>query len=174
MKKHHLFLIPSLFVTSLFGQTPDPVQMNASNDRWALKDPNGIIWNVTTANNSGLPHEDHVEMSGLRISTVVHYGADNQGNLTLKREVIWPMLRTIPNNTKGSLGRNYDESILPQITVDDHPLTAEKLTQVIFDGLLELQTKTSEGLQITRTLFPSREHAAVIDNYTILNNGGNL
>ena len=35
-------------------------------DRWAINSAGGITWQV----DERVPHEDHIEMSGLRVSTV--------------------------------------------------------------------------------------------------------
>ena len=64
-------------------------------DRWAINSAGGITWQV----DERVPHEDHIEMSGLRVSTVLRYGVDANGAFMLNRSMVWPMLRTIPNNT---------------------------------------------------------------------------
>lgn len=46
-------------------------------------------------------------MSGLRVSTVLRYGVDANGAFMLNRSMVWPMLRTIPNNTHASLMRRF-------------------------------------------------------------------
>ena len=39
--------------------------------RWKL-DGNGIVWDVRK--DANLPHEDHLEMSGRKVSLIVRYG----------------------------------------------------------------------------------------------------
>lgn len=46
-------------------------------DRWAINSAGGITWQV----DERVPHEDHIEMSGLRVSTVLRYGVDANGCL---------------------------------------------------------------------------------------------
>lgn len=60
-------------------------------DRWKIAG-SGIVWDV--ANDTRLPHEDHIEMSGRKISVIVRYRVDENRCLTLSREIIWPTLRT--------------------------------------------------------------------------------
>lgn len=157
----------ALIAVSVLGQNTNIIQKKQTNLRWSLNEVSGITWNVSDDNR--LPHRDNVEMSGFRVSTVINYGVGRDGNLALEQEVIWPMLRLTPNNVHASLVRRYGKSILPKMFVDGHPIASEKLTEVTFDGLLTLQSKTSDGLEIKRTLFPSREQAAVIENYIVRN-----
>lgn len=68
--------------------------------RWeVVPDSTAIVWNVR----EGDSHRDHIEMSGLRISAVLRYGVGADGSFRFERSIVWPMLRTIPNNTHGSL-----------------------------------------------------------------------
>ncbi len=78
------------------AQTADAAAGPAGIDRSRLGEPRGIVWDV--AADRRLPHDDHLEMSGQKVSFIVHYGADANGNLKLRREVIWPMLRTRPRD----------------------------------------------------------------------------
>ena len=71
--------------------------------RWAINSAGGITWLV----DERVPHEDLIEMSGLRVSTVLRYGVDANGAFMLNRSMVWPMLRTIPNNTHASLMRRF-------------------------------------------------------------------
>ena len=59
------------------------------------KGGHSITWEVTPSE----AHADHVEMSGKRLSTVLRYGVDSEGRLQLERSLVWPMLRTVPNDT---------------------------------------------------------------------------
>ena len=66
--------------------------------RWSLVDDGSIKWEVQE-NDS---HMDHIEMSGFYISSIVHYGIKD-GRLKQNVQLIFPMLRTIPNDTHASL-----------------------------------------------------------------------
>ena len=133
-------------------------------DRWELSGPDGIQWNV--AADGHLPHEDHIEMSGKRISTVVFFGADANRGVILHRQVIWPMLRTIPNNTRGSLGRTYDQRIEPKLTLDGAIVTPI-LDSVRFDGVLTMTSEVPGALAIQQKIFPSADEPAAIECWTV-------
>ncbi|MDD4694677.1 MAG: hypothetical protein PHD88_09915, partial [Firmicutes bacterium] len=64
--------------------------MNSTNDynRWTLNDSGGISWNIK--NDERLPHTDFLEMSGRRVSLVVKYGVDINGDLVFAQNVVWP------------------------------------------------------------------------------------
>jgi hypothetical protein len=130
-----------------------------------------IIWDTAT----GLlpPHTDTVEMSGRRVSLIVHYGVDETGRLVLERMVIWPTLRTIPNNTHASLRRVFSlEESSPAMRVNGQPLSPERPSQVRLDGLLTIRSTTAEGLEITRTVFPSPARLAALETWWIENASG--
>ena len=55
-------------------------------DRWAINSAGGITWQV----DERVPHEDQIEMSGLRVSTVLRYGVDANGAFMLNRSMVWP------------------------------------------------------------------------------------
>ena len=68
-------------------------------NRWNINPDGSITWKLREKD----AHQDHIEMSGLKISAVIRYGVDEKGAFTLDRSMIWPMLRTVPNNTHASL-----------------------------------------------------------------------
>ena len=92
-------------------------------------------------------------MSGKQVSMIVHYGMDEHGELVLKRQVIWPMLRTIPNNTHASLKQDYGSDLYPEITIDGVRVQSEKPYEVTFNGMLAIKSVTDNNLQIERVLF---------------------
>ena len=85
-------------------------EMDSLADTWELApDINGIRWNVNKA------HTDHLEFSGLKVSALISYGNDGHGELVLEKKVVWPMLRTIPNDTHASLIYDFDSSVNSEI-----------------------------------------------------------
>src|SRR3954464_4581170 len=83
-------------------------------DRWTIDRDGGIVWNVEPA----AAHEDHIEMSGRKVSAIVSYGVDAERRLVLRRQVVFPVLRTIPNDTHASLTYTYDAATMPRILID--------------------------------------------------------
>lgn len=139
----------------------------ASDLRWHLEGTDGIAWEV--ADDRRLPHVDRIEMTGFQTAVIVRYEADAQGILKFEMNAVWPNLHTIVNKTNGYIFRRFRMGDLPRLAVEGRPIGAERLTRVVIDGVLTLQTRTPDGLQISRTIFPSREKGAIIINATVTN-----
>jgi hypothetical protein len=150
------------------GTKPKPAE--EPEKRWRLgneREGGILVWDVRADN--FLPHEDHIEMSGRRVSGIVRYGVDAQGNLTLKRKMVWPMLRTIPNDTHASLVREFGPEVEPKILVEGKPVAGEKPYQVRLDGTLMIRSATPEGLNIDRLITPSVDKPMLIEILDIRN-----
>ncbi|WP_246028804.1 hypothetical protein [Litorilituus sediminis] len=133
-------------------------------DRWQLSS-NEINWQVSDS------HQDHLEFSGERVSAIIYYGSDSAGKLTLKRKLVWPMLRTIPNDTHASLIHDFPIEVSPQISLNGEIIAQETLKQVSFDGVLTLVGELSNEVTLTRTLSPSTTKPALIEQLTFTNWG---
>jgi hypothetical protein len=133
--------------------------------RWTLGKDH-IEWEVSR---NGDPHEDHLEMSGKRVSMIVRYGVNGEGSLVLSRKVVWPGLRTIPNNTHGSLMHDFELESMPFIRINGKQNTNERPLRFQFSGLLHIQSEAENGLFIERTLFPSTDSNAALEKVVLTN-----
>ncbi len=140
-------------------------------DRWEINPAGGITWRV----DERIPHEDHIEMSGLKVSTVLRYGVDADGAFMLNRSMVWPMLRTIPNNTHASLMRRFAWDVTDMIEVNGRSLQGEKVKEITLNGTMVVQSEYTlprKGqLGLTRILFPSVSHPAFCEKYILRNRG---
>ena len=140
-------------------------------DRWAINSAGGITWQV----DERVPHEDHIEMSGLRVSTVLRSGVDANGAFMLNRSMVWPMLRTIPNNTHASLMRRFAWNVTDMVEVNGQSLLNEKVKEVTLNGTMVVQSEYTlprKGkLGLTRILFPSVSNPAFCEKYILRNIG---
>lgn len=137
-------------------------------NRWTVDGDRGITWSIK----SGDVHADHIEMSGKQISVVLRYGINKEGTFTINKSLIFPLLRTIPNNTHASLMRRSDWNILDQITVNGYSLTDEKVKRISIKGLLDIDSDfntTSGNINIKRTYFPSTELPVFLESYQMEN-----
>ena len=139
----------------------------ASGERWELT-PNGITWSQSRVASDPKPHDDHVEMSGLSASAIVQYGADRDGTLMLWRRVVWPMLRTIPNDTHASLQQAFGPGDVPPLVIDGKRIDRETLSSATFNGVLVLETRAAD-VMLRRSIFPSRTREAVIELVAVIN-----
>lgn len=144
------------------------------NSRWKISEDKSIVWSGNTLT----PHKDHVEMSGKRVSTVLRYGINSEGGFEINKSMIWPLLRTIPNNTHASLMRRYDWDVLGSVNVNGKSLlTNEKVTEVSLKGILTVKSFMDNGYsgqwEVIREYMPSTEKPALVELYQVINKGDN-
>ncbi|WP_290541107.1 hypothetical protein [Alistipes sp.] len=143
----------------------------ADQTRWAvIPDSTAIVWHVR----EGDSHRDHIEMSGLRVSTVLRYGVDTDGGFLFERSLVWPMLRTVPNNTHASLMRRFAWDVPRMLSVNEKCLQQEQVRWIGLDGTMTVKsdwTAVNGSLSLTRVLFPSVDAAAFCEKYTLENTG---
>jgi len=157
MRRSKLTLLIVVFSTLMAQAQRDFV-------RWNLAADGGITWNVKP----GEPHNDNIEMSGRQISAIVTYGIDADKTLILKKQLIFPMLRLLPNKTSSHLSQKFDKESQPRILVNG---TEIKETPVIFHhkGMLTISSITNTSLTIRRSIFPSVDKAACLEVYQLKN-----
>lgn len=133
-------------------------------NRWKINNEGDISWNITN-----IPHDDHIEMSGKKISCVIRYGVSADSSFHATRSLVWPMLRTIPNNTHASLTRRFAQDYLKLVTVNNKPIENEKVVSISLNGTVFVKSKVGKILELTRTYFPTTALAAYCEIYTIKN-----
>lgn len=133
-------------------------------DSWTLNDEGGISWAY-----AGSSYEDHIEMSGKRVSVVLRYGIDARGRLRLSRGMVWPLLRTLPNDTHGSLQRQLEWNALEAVNVRRSMVAVHEWVQRIsLRGMMEVESR-STGFGIRRTIAPCTELPAVVERIVLKN-----
>lgn len=132
--------------------------------RWSLSS-DGITWHPK----AGETHSDHIEMSGKKVSTVIRYKVNGDGSLELSRSVVWPMLRTVPNNTHASLTRRFSVDIPSLIVINGRNPVNEKVESISLNGTMTIVSKFEPGIEIKRVLFPSYSRPAFCELYFLRN-----
>ncbi|MEN7548008.1 hypothetical protein AAG747_08810 [Rapidithrix thailandica] len=138
--------------------------LSGMKNRWK-EQGDAIVWEVKDS------HTDHLEFSGRKVSAVVYYGADSTGQLVLHRRVVWPMLRTIPNDTHASSIHDFDSEINPILRINGEELHREQPFEVSFNGILTLRSETGKHLEIQRQLSPSTHLPVIVEKITYKNTG---
>src|SRR6202012_843182 len=136
--------------------------VSAQQVRWRLTGDGGIRWTV----GSGGVHTDHIEMAGKGIAVIVTYGVDAGGGLVLRQHLVFPGLRTLPNDTRGSYALKLTERVADSITVDGRPI-AERPTAFYIRGLVRVVSATQTPLSLQRTIFPSVDKRAYLEQYVL-------
>ena len=158
MKTNIFFLlIPFLFLGKMSGQ-----------GRWTLEHDGSVKWTV----NKGEVHSDNIEMSGRFISLIATYGVDEKGRLILSKQLIFPMLRTIPNDTHASLSHTFSSDAEPVIKINNR-LVSEEILSFSLRGILKISGTLNPGIKITRELFPSTDKPLAVEKYTLENSSAN-
>ncbi|WP_343587034.1 hypothetical protein [Flavobacterium sp.] len=158
-KKRKLFL---LTLTALFFISN--IAFSQDDQRWQINSDGTISWQI----NNAIPHDDHIEMSSKKVSCVLRYGVAADGSFHATRSLIWPMLRTVPNNTHASFTRQFAQDAFDLVTVNYKPITEEKTVSITLNGTLLIKSKTN-ALELTRQFFPSTALAGYNEIYTIKN-----
>ena len=138
----------------------------ATENRWQMRTDGSTVWRVT----KDLPHEDHIEMSGRQVSIVFRYGVDDKKHFLINKSLVWPMLRTKPNNTHASLMRRFEWDPVKAIATHNYMLNDETVDSMSLNGILRVWSHfPATGLRLLRTYFPSTDKPALIENYTLTN-----
>ena len=132
--------------------------------RWTIVSPDSICWKVNGA------HHDHIEMSGLKVSTVLRYGVNETGEWVIDRNIVLPTFRTIPNDTHASLQHRFNGDWAYLCLVNGQPLLGEKVETISLSGVMTVKSIYSDkGIALTRTLFPSTSYPVFCEKYELEN-----
>ncbi|GAO41933.1 hypothetical protein [Flavihumibacter petaseus] len=145
--RHILILALVLAGCSVFAQKPI----------WQFAKDGGISWKPAKAQ----VHSDHIEMSGRQLSAILRYGVNEKGALVLEKKLVFPMLRTIPNDTRGSLIRRFTGNLTDQLLVDGQPWQ-DQVDSLYINGYLSV-TSHSGGMVLNRKIYPSADKAACLE-----------
>lgn len=168
----------SCFTSSISAQqTALPVQQ----DRWKILPDGSIEWTV----DNRLPHNDHLEMSGEKVSLWVQYGVNDNGQAILNRTMVFPTFRLLPVRTIASMMYNVTDAELPRFLINDKLLKSgvynaavapdmpEKVTSVRQKGILQVNSEIGKDrtVLLQRTLFPSVDKPVAIEKWVFTNTG---
>ncbi|MEI7956552.1 MAG: hypothetical protein WCJ66_15405 [Verrucomicrobiota bacterium] len=78
-------------------------------------------------------------------------------------------VRSEANNRQKKLLQESGRAADPQLSVNERVVPCLVPTSATFDGMLTLTYPTSEGLAVTRSVYPSMSEAAVIDEWQLRN-----
>jgi hypothetical protein len=145
-----------------------PLAAQAPASRWNIDPDGGITWQVQR----GQPHQDQIEMSGRKVSVILTYGVRENGSLSLTRQVVFPTLRTIPNDTHASLSYTFADDATPRFFVSGRPAAGEVVSAVHIRGIVTIESAFARGgVTLRRTIFPSTTGPLVLEKYTFTNGG---
>lgn len=115
------------------------------------------------------PFMEEYEMSGKGADCFIKYGRDESGKAVFGRFVVYPRLRTIPNNTHASFRCPIPESSLPVYCIDGKEIE-ERALEFRLSGLLEAKT-SADSVVIKRRFLPCEEEMAICEIVSVENTG---
>lgn len=172
MKKRFLFTFLCLITLHPF--------LNGQNKNidafWELSSSNSILWNPEKSQN--FPHSDNIEMSGKRVSGIIYYTINENRDLELNRDIIYPQLRVFNKQyeTKWRQYRayrrlEYSSEIEPNISLGNLTLSFTRIDSARINGKLVFYHSPVEGIILKRTLLPSMSSSIFVENWEFLNTG---
>lgn len=135
----------------------------AQKDYWHLNNQGGITWTFDNRE-----HMDHIEMSERQMSVVLRYGVKN-GDFVCNRGMVWPMLRTVPNDTHASLQRHIEWNPRQAVNVRQRSIDREHVKEIsLTDGVMTIVSQMN-GLQVIHEITPSTKKTALFENFRLKN-----
>ncbi|WP_413667260.1 hypothetical protein ACEN9X_22495 [Mucilaginibacter sp. Mucisp86] len=164
-----------IFFAQLHFASAQQLVLPQQSNRWNLQPDGSITWNI----NDRLPHADHIEMSGEKVSLWVAYQVDKAGLCHLSRTVVFPTFRMLPDDTRSHIAYTFDDNALPRMYVDDEllwpdvakggvDLSAKSINQ---HGIMRISYRTDKlkQVKIEHSLFPSTEKPLALETYQFTN-----
>lgn len=151
---------------------------------WTIMDNGGITLDLE---NARLPYSDHIEMSGEQISSVIRWQVDGDGHFSQMRSLVFPMLRTVPNNTHASLMYRMDTDVMSLVGINSVAVRQLKTKSVTIDGTLtyvseyglrdaNVRSRVGDSpepvIEVTASIFPSTGLPMLCETYRIRNISG--
>ena len=150
-------------------------------DRWAIQADGSIEWKI----DHRLPHSDHIEMSGEKVSYWIQYGVDTSGKSNFVRTLVFPTYRLLPQRTIAHLTYNVNDGDLPRILINDRLLKAgvynaavandqpEKVILFRHKGIMEVHSEIGRdrNVLLKRSFFPSVDKPIAMEKLVFINTG---
>ena len=146
--------------------------IGVAQNRWTIQ-PDGKTIRMD-ASAVSLPHSDHVEMSGKMMAVVLYWDVSAEGRFYVDRSLVFPMLRTIPNNTHASLMLRQNLDVVAQLRINNNHRLNFKTRYVELDGVMRVVEEHSSdkyGLEVERVIFPTMEQQMMCEHYVLRNTG---
>jgi len=169
-----------LFIAN-FKLHSQQIALPMQNDRWSIQPNGSITWQTSKA----LPHADHIEMSGEKVSLWIDYRIDTAGVLRIIRKVVFPTFRMLPDDTRSHIAYTFQDNELPRIYISNKLLKMDisrkeqkgsyafVSKKISHHGLMRITANAGEAgeVEIERSLFPSVEKPMAVEKFVFRNTG---
>ena len=158
------------------------VAVKAQKQCWTINPETNAIEMILS--DQTIPYSDHIEMSGEMVSFVTRWSIDEMKNFSQERSLVFPMLRTIPNNTHASLMYRMQTDIVSLLGVNGLAPVQLGVKKVSINGALQVVSQYGIGVvntgaarkrapspvvEITYTGFPSTTLPMMCETYEVKN-----
>jgi hypothetical protein len=150
-------------------------------NRWNIQQDGSIIWNIA----DNLPHADHIEMSGQKVSMWVQYEVDTTKAPHVSCTMVFPSFRLQPNKTHSSMMYTISDNDVARFFINDQLFKTgiyngaptnglpEQTISIKQKGIMEIVSTIGKdrSLLFKRTLFPSDKDPLAIEKFVFVNTG---
>ena len=158
------------------------VAVKAQKQCWTINPETNAIEMILS--DQTIPYSDHIEMSGEMVSFVTRWNIDEMKYFSQERSLVFPMLRTIPNNTHASLMYRMQTDIISLLGVNGLAPVQLGVKKVSINGALQVVSQYGIGVvntgaarkrapspvvEITYTGFPSTTLPMMCETYEVKN-----
>jgi len=170
-------------ILSLFAIVSIAQEFNLpqQNDRWTIQPDGSVEWKI----DHRIPHNDHIEMSGEKVSLWMQYGVDTSGASNFVRTLVFPTHRLLPQRTIAHMTYNVNDDELPRFLINDKLLKKgvynaaiqndqpEKVISIRHKGIMEVVSEIGKekGILLKRSFFPSIDKALAMEKLVFINTG---
>ena len=169
-------LIAVFFVLIQSALYAQKIALPQQTDRWSIQHDGSITWNIKDR----LPHADHIEMSGEKVSLWVSYGVDTAGISKITRTVVFPTFRMLPDDTRSHIDYTFNDNELPRIYINNELLRTDisekyglafRLKSISQHGIMRMYAQAGNPplVKIERSLFPSVDKPLAIEKFEFTN-----
>ena len=154
---------------SIVGQDTNLFKQN-----WEISSKKTILWNPSKMGK--VPYSDNIEMAGKNIAAIIYYKVDEERNLSIEKDIIFPQLRTFNKSNepdwkkyRAYFRRKVSEDLAPILSIDTLIIVPKQVDSIEIGGWLKFYYTPIKGLQLTKLIYPSMEDRVLVEEWTIKN-----
>lgn len=170
-----------LSLSSSFLVAAQDIVLTKQQDRWSIQKDGSIEWKM----DQRLPHADHIEMSGQKVSLWMQYEVDSSRRPVFNRTIVFPTYRLLPVRTIAHMMYDVKDAELPRIIINDKLYKAgvynaswqndyeERVLAIRQKGIMEVFSELGKdgSLKLHRSFFPSATNPLALEKLVFTNEG---